>query len=91
MDNYINDIKNKRLVYESGNHPAPLNAMKRADKYKKFVEKSDNFERDFKKSIIMMFIIMKINMNDLLCQWMSLYFSCKSNNIFLAIIQSYWA
>ena len=44
---FFDDIKNKRLVYESGNHPAPLNAMKRADKYKKLGFKVDN--KSFKK------------------------------------------
>jgi hypothetical protein len=44
---FFDDIKNKRLVYESGNHPGPLDSIRRADKFKKLGFKVDS--KSFKK------------------------------------------
>lgn len=44
---YFDDIKNKRLVYESDSHIGPLGSIRRADKYKKLGFKVDN--KSFKK------------------------------------------
>ena len=44
---FFDDIKNKRLVYESDNHPGPFDSIRRADKFKKLGFKVDN--KSFKK------------------------------------------
>ena len=44
---FFDDIKNKRLVYESKDNPGPIGTMKRIDKYEKLGFKVDN--KSFKK------------------------------------------
>jgi shikimate kinase len=44
---FFDDIKNKRLVYESDSYIGPLGSIRRADKYKKLGFKVDN--KSFKK------------------------------------------